>query len=94
MQRLALDILQSSLHTSDLPSMTHLAKDVIYPPLDPSLYRLDEQEATSYKSMTGIQDEAELKEHILRVQAKAYQVSFKAPNITMGIDYFSSLWNL
>lgn len=44
------------------------------PPLDPSCYKLDDQEAAFFKSMTGIQDDAELKEHILRVQAKAYSV--------------------
>ncbi|KAF4596473.1 hypothetical protein EYR40_007829 [Pleurotus pulmonarius] len=44
------------------------------PPLDPSYYKLDDQEAAFFKSMTGIQDDAELKEHILRVQAKAYSV--------------------
>lgn len=44
------------------------------PPLNPSFYKLDDQEARFFKLMTGIQDDAELKEHILRVQAKAYSV--------------------
>ena len=42
--------------------------------LDPSLYDLAADELEFYKSATGIQDENELNEHILRVQAKAYQV--------------------
>ncbi len=45
-----------------------------FAPLDPKLYSLDEQEAAFFKSATGIQDEEELKKHILDVQAKAYAV--------------------
>ncbi|KDQ24625.1 hypothetical protein PLEOSDRAFT_1113876 [Pleurotus ostreatus PC15] len=45
-----------------------------FAPLDPKLYSLDEQEAAFFKSATGIQDEEELKKHILDVQAKAYAI--------------------
>lgn len=42
--------------------------------LDASYYSLDEQELGFFKSQTGIQDENELKQHIMRVQADAYEV--------------------
>ena len=45
-------------------------------PLDPSLYKLEEDEATFFKQATGIPDDEELKQHILRVQADAYEVHF------------------
>jgi len=45
------------------------------PKLDPTLYSLDSHEAAFFKQLTGISDEATLKEHILTVQSKAYEVS-------------------
>lgn len=45
-----------------------------FPPLDQSLYRLDELESTFFKSQTGIQDDEELKSHILEIQDEAYAV--------------------
>lgn len=42
--------------------------------LDASYYNLDEQELGFFKSQTGIQDENELKQHIIKVQADAYEV--------------------
>lgn len=44
-------------------------------PLDPTLLNLNEQEAQFFKSQTGIQDDKELRKHIIQVQEKAYQVS-------------------
>ncbi|KAG6831621.1 hypothetical protein H0H87_004683 [Tephrocybe sp. NHM501043] len=44
------------------------------PPLDPTLYSLEEDELAFYKAQTGIKDETDLKEHILAVQEKAYEV--------------------
>ncbi|KAM6495362.1 hypothetical protein JOM56_008068 [Amanita muscaria] len=44
------------------------------PPLDESLYSLDEDELAFFKSETGIDDEGELKKHILTIQARAYEV--------------------
>lgn len=44
------------------------------PPLDESLYSLDENELVFFKSQTGIDNEEELKTHILTVQARAYEV--------------------
>ncbi|KAA1474375.1 hypothetical protein DENSPDRAFT_824214 [Dentipellis sp. KUC8613] len=42
--------------------------------LDESRYKLDEQESTFFKQQTGIQDDAELKKHIVAVQADAYAI--------------------
>jgi hypothetical protein len=46
-----------------------------FPALDQSLYNLLPQDATFYKEVTGIEDDAALKQHILDIQAKAYKVS-------------------
>ncbi|KIL67227.1 hypothetical protein M378DRAFT_73824 [Amanita muscaria Koide BX008] len=58
------------------------------PPLDESLYSLDEDELAFFKSETGINDEGELKKHILTVQARAYEV-FPYPCI--GLFLFTKL---
>ncbi|KAI0932443.1 hypothetical protein AcV5_004332 [Taiwanofungus camphoratus] len=44
------------------------------PPLDESFYHLSEDEAAFFKSQTGIKDDEELKRHILKAQANAYEV--------------------
>lgn len=46
-----------------------------FPPLDENLYNLRPQDAAFYKELTGIKDDAALKQHILDVQAKAYKVA-------------------
>lgn len=46
-----------------------------FPPLDENLYNLRPKDAAFYKELTGIEDDAALKQHILDVQAKAYKVS-------------------
>ncbi|KAI0961092.1 hypothetical protein AcV7_000286 [Taiwanofungus camphoratus] len=43
-------------------------------PLDDKFYALDAEELAFYKAQTGIHDEDALKQHIMRVQADAYQV--------------------
>ena len=49
-----------------------------YPPskheLDPDLYNLQPQEAAFFKQLTGIHDDELLKQHIIQVQTKAYEV--------------------
>ncbi|KAG2142473.1 hypothetical protein DEU56DRAFT_794667 [Suillus clintonianus] len=45
------------------------------PPLDESLYGLRPQDAVFFKKLTGIEDDAVLKQHILDIQAKAYKVA-------------------
>ncbi|KDQ58875.1 hypothetical protein JAAARDRAFT_33616 [Jaapia argillacea MUCL 33604] len=48
--------------------------DALQEPLDESFYSLDEEETVFFKAETGINDEQELKAHILAIQEKAYQV--------------------
>ena len=43
-------------------------------PLDTSLYAPDEEEKAFLKTTTGIQDDEELKAHILGIQTKAFTV--------------------
>jgi hypothetical protein len=45
--------------------------------LDESLYNLPEEERSFFKQQTGIPDDDELKAHILRVQAEAYEVCIR-----------------
>jgi hypothetical protein len=42
-------------------------------PLDPSLLVFGEDELAFYKAQTGINDVEQLREHILRIQAEAYE---------------------
>ncbi|KIK40734.1 hypothetical protein CY34DRAFT_764385 [Suillus luteus UH-Slu-Lm8-n1] len=43
--------------------------------VDTSLYNLSTEEAAFFKAQTGIDDDEDLKKHILEVQAKAYEVA-------------------
>ncbi|KAK0220001.1 hypothetical protein IW262DRAFT_1272152 [Armillaria fumosa] len=43
-------------------------------PLDTSLYALTEEEAAFFKAETGIQDDTQLKNHILAIQEEAYKI--------------------
>ena len=45
-----------------------------YKALDERLYNLNDEERSFYKEQSGIQDDEELKAHILQVQAEAYKV--------------------
>jgi hypothetical protein len=42
--------------------------------LDPSLYQLDDKEKAFFQQLIGITSDEELKEHIIKVQAKAFEV--------------------
>jgi len=53
-------------------------------PLDPSMYYIDPRLAHLFKHSTGIQDDEQLKRHILKIQAEAYEVSPLCP-----IRYFA-----
>lgn len=44
------------------------------PSLDPSRYSLQDDERQFFQLLTGIQGDQQLKEHILAVQERAYQV--------------------
>jgi hypothetical protein len=46
------------------------------PPLDTSLYSLNEDESIFLKQQTGITDDEQLKQHVIAVQKKAYEVAF------------------
>jgi len=46
------------------------------PVLDPSLYYLSEAEAAFFKAATRINNDEELKTHILMAQERAYKVRF------------------
>lgn len=43
-------------------------------PLDSTLYNLDEGQQRFFKQITGITDSEDLKQHVIRVQAQAYDV--------------------
>ena len=45
--------------------------------LDESLYDFTEEERTFFRQQTGISDDDELKAHIFRVQAEAYEVCIR-----------------
>jgi hypothetical protein len=47
--------------------------------LDESLYDLTKDERAFFKQQTGITDDDELKAHILRVQAEAFEVCITQP---------------
>jgi hypothetical protein len=49
------------------------------PALDERLYDLTDEERFFLKQQTGIQDDDELKAHILQVQAEAYKVCNREP---------------
>ncbi len=52
-------------------------------PLDESLYsRLDTEDISFLKSQTGINDDEELKRHVLKVQADIYAVYNSSTNMT------------
>ncbi|KNZ75147.1 hypothetical protein J132_04632 [Termitomyces sp. J132] len=50
------------------------SRESIKLPLDPTLYALDADELAFFQDQTGISDEQELKQHIVAVQEKAYEV--------------------
>ena len=43
-------------------------------PLDPSLYHPESDEVAFLKKEIGVSSDEELKEHVLAIQAKAYEV--------------------
>ncbi|KAF9240249.1 hypothetical protein BU15DRAFT_74165 [Melanogaster broomeanus] len=63
------------LQSSPIPLGDRVLHYVKYTPLDPSLYALSPSEAAFFKAVTGIDDDAGLKAHILMVQEKAYKVA-------------------
>jgi hypothetical protein len=45
-------------------------------PLDQNLYQPTEEEKSFFKLLTGINNDEDLKQHIITVQTKAYKVLF------------------
>ncbi|KAJ3551300.1 hypothetical protein NP233_g13106 [Leucocoprinus birnbaumii] len=43
-------------------------------PVDPSLYNLSREDLSFLRLLTGITDDEELKQHVLAIQAKAYEI--------------------
>ena len=52
----------------------YYADPALRPPLNPDFYNLKEDELAFFQNLTGINDETELKSHIISVQTKAYEV--------------------
>lgn len=50
------------------------APPAVAPPVEGGTYSLSEEEAAFFKSQIGIKDDEELKQHIIAVQKKAYEV--------------------
>jgi hypothetical protein len=55
-------------------SEDHLKSDSTWPALDDNLYNLNEEQLDFFKKTTQINNDEELKKHILEVQAEAYKV--------------------
>lgn len=62
--------------TFDISTTEKVAWTVL--PLEPKLYGLLDNERDFFRTQTGIQDDEELKDHILAVQKRAYDVSVLA----------------
>lgn len=64
----------SCLPLANISEMTEdFDKQVFKHPLNPESYRLAEDEIAFHKAQTGIQDDEELKSHIIAVQRDAYE---------------------
>ena len=59
------------------------------PPLNPGLYKLDAESLAFFKSTTGIQDDDQLKEHILDVQARAYAVRAQGGLFSFSVTHLA-----
>jgi hypothetical protein len=62
----------STMLLGDIPFQT-TSKPIVA--VDTSFYSLSTEEAAFFKAQTGIDDDEDLKKHILEVQAKAYEAS-------------------
>jgi hypothetical protein len=63
-----------------------------YPPskrkLDPNLYNIQPHETAFFKQLTGIYDDELLKQHIIQVQTRAYEVHLSFVSIYILIISF------
>ncbi len=63
-------------------------------PLDESLYAPDDEEKAFMKTTTGIQDDDELKRHIIAVQTKAFGVSMQLHRMQEAGSHSSLFYQL
>lgn len=71
----------------------YYANPATKPHLDVSLYSLDSDETAFFQQLTGIGDEQALRDHIIAVQAKAYNVRPFASHILSPADAsLKDLW--
>lgn len=74
-------------NTTNHSTVESSAQDVRHTPrlLDEEYYSLKPEEASFFKTYTGIEDDQELKKHIIRVQTDAYAVSTVASSSTIRV---------
>lgn len=60
--------------------------------LDPSLYAPTMEEVAFFKAQTGIETDEELKEHILKVQKEAWDVSSSSSAFLLQLRIKSNRW--
>lgn len=74
-------------YTTNHSTVEGSAQDARHTPrlLDEEYYSLDPEEASFFKTYTGIEDDQELKKHIIRVQTDAYAVSTVASSSTIRV---------
>lgn len=59
--------------------------------LDPNFYRPTEAEVAFFKRQTGIDDDEELKEHIIKIQHEAWDVRSKASPVHLFLPHTDSI---
>ena len=64
-----------------------VTSDTLKVSIDPSVYALNGNELAFFKTQTGIQNEDELRDHILAVQAEAYAVCRLSTSIFSYSDW-------
>ena len=62
-----------------------------YKALDESLYDLNNEERSFLKEQSGIQDDDELKKHVIQVQTKAYKVSNRKPRKSQIMEIHANI---
>lgn len=66
--------------------MTDAIGSQIADSVEERFYRLDDEEKTFFKAQTGIEDDEELKKHILGVAAEAYAVCHSSFSVLTQVD--------
>jgi len=79
------------MSTSPPTRASRYADPAVRPKLDPKYYHLKPDELTFFQHLTGIRDEQELRQHILDVQAKAYEVGLRLADRLVVLTCCSSM---